>query len=586
MPHWKQITTAADVCSAFPDLVETFRQEISVGDKAADPEAACREILTYYRNGNSGDWLRADPPTPGTETEETADKYVDGWFNKKEFWHKLERDADGHQRWDTVPQDGGWQFFCNLNRHSMMNHLFQVYRKTGNPRYISALNDHLLDWFTFTAERRELDYGKQMQVALRVPAWAKIFYGTLADPNVCEAVHLLMLIHVPTQARHLILNPLQNNGLTMTINALLHTALCWPEFDAAAEWEKIGTERLQGVTENLLYPDGAATELTSTYHGVTRSMIDSAARILRQAGREVPTGIAEKLRLAYGYTPNVLRPDGAMPLNNDSDRGNHRQTALRAAERYERPDWAYMTCNGEQGTRPEDPPSRAYPWAGHVITRDDWTPDAHWAFFDIGPWGTGHQHNDKLHLSIHAYGRDLLVDSGRFWYEGGPIRTYALSGAAHNTVMLDDCGQTPGRPRAAAPNPLISLQADADFAIGRFERGFSFVDAERTTSVRRRGCHIRALVYLRHRCWLVVDRVASRDAESFSTLWHFHPDCTVAVEGNGVLTTDDGQGNLAVRPIAGPADWQVELVQGREKSTPQGWYSEESYATWYQNICA
>lgn len=218
--------------------------------------------------------------------------------------------------------------------------------------------------------------------------------------------------------------------------------------------------------------------------------------------------------------------------------------------------------------------------------RSGWDAEAHWSFFDIGPWGTGHQHNDKLHLSVHAHGRDLLVDAGRFWYEGGPIREYALSSAAHNVVLLDGLGQVPDRHRAASPTPLTSVRDGFDFAMGRFDRGFTDIRAGRSRHAMHRGSHTRAVVYLRGLGWLVFDRLSSERPSRPSALWHFHPACTVQVEGTTVRTTDTDAGNVALRPVAGVMDWQVDLHLGRETPTPQGWYSEQSYETWYRNVCA
>ncbi|MCL7764477.1 heparinase II/III-family protein [Polaribacter sp. Z014] len=77
-----------------------------------------------------------------------------------------------------------------------------------------------------------------------------------------------------------------------------------------------------------------------------------------------------------------------------------------------------MATNGEKGTVPDGGNSFFYPWAGQLISRSSYDKEAHWSFFDVGPWGAGHEHSDKLHLSVSAYGKDLLVDSGRFAYSG------------------------------------------------------------------------------------------------------------------------------------------------------------------------
>src|SRR5690606_15235854 len=103
---------------------------------------------------------------------------------------------------------------------------------------------------------------------------------------------------------------------------------------------------------------------------------------------------------------------------------------------------------------PPGAPSVVYPWAGQLVMRSGYDVDAHWAFFDIGPWGTGHQHNDKLHLSVSAFGRDLLVDGGRFAYRGSladKFRRYAVGSASHNVVLIDGNGQDAGPRVAEAP---------------------------------------------------------------------------------------------------------------------------------------
>lgn len=60
-------------------------------------------------------------------------------------------------------------------------------------------------------------------------------------------------------------------------------------------------------------------------------------------------------------------------------------------------------------------------------------------------WGTAHQHNDKLHLSIRAHGRDLLVDGGRFAYKEEVGQRfgegYAHHSCGHNVIIIDGQGQ-------------------------------------------------------------------------------------------------------------------------------------------------
>jgi hypothetical protein len=84
--------------------------------------------------------------------------------------------------------------------------------------------------------------------------------------------------------------------------------------------------------------------------------------------------------------------------------------------------------------------------------------------------------------------------------------------------------------------------------------------------------HTRALMYVRGAFWIVVDRIETDRPREIAALWHFHPDCTVELDGREAATTDPGAGDLRIVPLGG-MDWRVALVSGRETPDIQGWYS-------------
>jgi len=44
---------------------------------------------------------------------------------------------------------------------------------------------------------------------------------------------------------------------------------------------------------------------------------------------------------------------------------------------------------------------------------------------DAGPYGTAHQHEDKLNFELYAYGNHLVVDPGTYRYnEDSPWRGF------------------------------------------------------------------------------------------------------------------------------------------------------------------
>jgi len=239
-------------------------------------------------------------------------------------------------------------------------------------------------------------------------------------------------------------------------------------------------------------------------------------------------------------------------------------------DKYARADWKYIATNGKEGIKPEGLPSKVYPWAGQMISRSGYNTDAHWTFFDIGPWGSGHQHNDKLHISISAYGRDLLVDAGRFAYRGEiakKFRTYARGSQAHNVILIDGNGQSPGPKVVEEPltENHFKITNDFDYAWASFDK---FLDTKGEVK------HTRAMMYLRDNFWIVVDDIVTDQPRHLQTLWHWHPSITEPKKMYGAMATLNERGNLRILPV-GKQKWKVENVKGQEKPEIQGWYSKE-----------
>jgi hypothetical protein len=184
--------------------------------------------------------------------------------------------------------------------------------------------------------------------------------------------------------------------------------------------------------------------------------------------------------------------------------------------------------------------------------RSGWDAAAQWSFFDAGPFGLAHQHYDKLHLSVDAFGRALLVDAGRFDYAASAFRDYFVSSSAHNVLLVDGAGQNRTEERAASPLPGADYGSmlDFDYARGVFDDGYD--------KVLGRAVHTRTVVYLRGKYWVVADRLETDRARRVDALWHFAPECHVVLEQRSAVSTDDGQGNLRIVPVGG-MPWRVAL---------------------------
>ncbi|HOZ46340.1 MAG TPA: alginate lyase family protein [Candidatus Hydrogenedentes bacterium] len=577
-----ELRSVEAVCAQYPERVEHLfdalnldypgLEAVKAAFEAGDEPAACTALLAYYEGAATAGWLRIEAVAEGEGRVESADAILDGTFSAYRLTARVPRRADGGLDWTYNGPDGDLEWGWGINRQFWVTTLFDTYRLTGNRDYIRGLNRMLSDWIVsspYPGEKSNTPQWRGLEVFFRIAhVWPAVFFGLQNVPEFTPALRILMLSSVPDHAHYNVsFHASGGNWITMELSGAATAGACWPEFRDADAWFTYAFNRMAPEITAQVYPDGVQKELTSHYHRVALRKFDDFQALAERAGRPLPEAYKKGLEPMYGYLAYAMRPSGFGPMNNDSDLDFTRPEVLAQVERFARPDWTYIATNGAEGTPPEGLPSVVFPWAGQVVMRSGWDADAHWAFFDIGPMGSGHRHFDKLHLSVSAYGRDILVDGGRFTYVGGPWRDYFVGSASHNLVLVDGNGQRPHAYEAEAPvTGQYRLSPEMDLAFGAFDGSFSDVEGQ--------VAHTRAVAYLRGRYWVVVDRIDTDRPRTIQPLWHFHPTCTVAVEDGQAVSTDEGQGNVRIQP-ASALDWNVEIIKGRETPSIQGWWSRE-----------
>jgi hypothetical protein len=225
--------------------------------------------------------------------------------------------------------------------------------------------------------------------------------------------------------------------------------------------------------------------------------------------------------------------------------------------------------------------------------RTGWEPDALYVFFDGGHLGTNHQHEDKLSVLLHAYGRLLLTEGGNYAYDASEMRKYVLSTRAHNTIRVDGLDQNrkgPFRARFYEQMPSedeivaeLNTLNDAtwftsaayDLAESRYDEGYGPDAAKLTT-------HQRKLIFLKQPpaplspCVIVIDRVASADgrAHDYESLWHMDTNSAEIADDNPlrVSSTDAEQPNLTMIAADNLA-LTLAVITGQQEPEWQGWKS-------------
>jgi hypothetical protein len=442
-------------------------------------------------------------------------------------WIELQRAGpflDWHQRGPSGDKEVAWM----LNRQGFLPILAQAHVETGDPRFQEAANALLLDWLaanpypdrlTFSAPWRALEVARRL-----LNSWVHVFYQS--DCLSPEA-RLLLLASMPDHA-----DALQEhtsfwggNHLMTEKLALLLLSIAFPVFEQAPHWQTHALAELERLFLGQSYPDGSYTELSNHYQRVVLVNARTFHRLLQGVPAQ-STSIATRERLArmWDYFAGVTRPDGFGPLNNAGDAERNAAFLLSAWPEFDRPDWLYIATGGIEGESPHAPPSRLYPWAGQAILRSGYSPRDSWVYFDAGPFGTAHQHVDRLHLSAFLQGQPILVDAGRYTYQPGKWKDYFSGPHSHNVLLINGQPARQGPRRTNVPLPL-SIESGTGYtfaeSIGHFAPPASIAPWATSTVPWSRCLLLDDRGFL-----IVVDFVETHGPVDLQAIWNFDPGLT------------------------------------------------------------
>jgi hypothetical protein len=528
-------------------------------------------------------------PAWDAKTRKLADDALADIFTCQDVTAKVPRTANGGLDWNWQGPRNDPEFAWVLNRLTQLPALYVAWKETGQEKYRTAMIAQWWDWivhnprpwhYSWSGPWRALEAARRVEdawlpILLDKGGWEAVCGEDVTVPGSEDGGRItpeLLLASFKEQAECLRdTHSGSGNHLISEMTGLATVALAFPEFKDAPGWLDYALGTTQRELTRQFYPDGAHTELANSYQLVTLEELQQLMDTLTAAGRDAEAReLRPGIEAGWNYFTYVMSPRGSGPMDNDSDYEFNALWVRGLAGEYGRGDWLYVATGGREGTAPALWPTQYFGWAGQAVMRSGWRAHDQWAFFQGGPYGSDHQHDDRLQLDVSGEGRDFFVDNGRYTYEPGPWREYFAGVDGHNGILLD--GRGPMRPPDVGP-----AEAQMRHEMGPALDFFSATAAYAGDWLSGQGpaYHTRAVLYARGEYWIVADRILTAGGpRRLEALWHFHPECSVRTVGNLVYTDDAGKGNLGMLAVNGPKDgWGVELVRGREGSKPQGWYS-------------
>ncbi len=542
---------------------------------------AAYALLEYYKlRGRMSEYF-LQKPISTIITNQKFDKYFNFNVNyQDDKWWRIPLRANGtrdyHPLWPNYPSDWRDPY---VNRQTYLLEILHVWHKTGNPKYATLLDILISDWIAAspTDEARENFPNINLDEAIRMRnVWSELFFGLQEADEFAPATRILMLTSILEQCNDLLFKTTVSRYTNIYLHsksALITIAANFPEFKSSKMWAKYAIDKVDKVlNSDLIYPDGISSEMATSY--ATNQAFDLTKLILeiKKGKFEIPDGMLTNVENQWNAHIYSMQPTGEIANYGDSKRRSLIDTYFKGNDSlvlkiFPRNDWKYIMSNGKAGVEPISLPSQFFPYSGQVIMRNNWTEKAHWSMFDIGVRGTsGHAHLDKLHISVTANGYPFLIDAGKPLYEnavGADVlwRKYYFKGSAgHNVILIDN--QIQNETEFANPNKIEGQFLANDtltFAIGSEDK------FENLKAVK----HTRALLYLKNKYWVVIDKVDLDKERILDVLWHFDEKCDVVVQNNKLISKQ-GNVNFSIVPI-GENNWNIRIAKGETTPNIQGW---------------
>lgn len=508
---------------------------------------------------------------------EAAERIVSGERISVGVPHRFGADVD----WHTNPTPEGYEEWTwQLNRHREWVVLAEQYRRTGDARFARRIVSDLRGWRAQApvpddAPGDTTHSWRTIEAGIRAGAtWPRALHVLLAGDVLDDETLVMWTRSYWEHGWRLRERHRTGNWLTMEMSGLVHVGILFPFFKQASEWTEYVLRTLVRELGVQVYPDGFQYELSTHTHQILLREYARVDAVCRLYAVPVPDAFHDGLERVYAVNVTMRMPDGRLPnLNNG---GWHDVSELMApsVERYpHRTDFRWAATQGDAGT-PPDATSLRLPYAGYAVFRSDWSDQAVWAVFDGGPFGFRHHHEDKLNFLLHAHGRLLLTEAGKYRFDGSPMYRYTLASKGHNTVLVDGWGQNRKRRFVQAhvdvqrPAPLHwHVDTNVEAADAVYDEGYG---PEADASV----THSRRVFFLRQwpglpPCFVVVDRLRALDGRehAYEAQWHVAAEA-VHVEASVASTRDSGNANLFLA-ASGPEPLRV--VSGETEPEWRGW---------------
>ncbi len=475
------------------------------------------------------------------------------------------------------------EWMVMLNRARYMSELGQAYWLTGDEKYAGAYISLMKDWIRQNPLTEEevlasakqaynvKDTWRKLDSGIRIVNWLKGYFCVRESALWQSEEENLFLEAVQRHGMYLNIaytpHDRQSNWGFLETNGLFQIALMFPEIGESEAWLKQAVRRLAEMCPVQVFEDGMHNEQCTMYHHEVLHCLFESVWLAELNDVSLPPELRDTLDRMYSGSIALVQPDGRQPMLGDSDGTDIRDVLTRGAVLFARGDLKRMGYGkldyegiwffGEKGYKryeqldiqDPEPVSVEMAHSGYYVMRTDWNRDARYLVFDAGHMDVirAHGHDDLLHISLFAFGREFLTDPGRHTYMENEFRQYFKVSLQHNTLAVD--GETISQYvdswnwRQVA-NPLDRFWSSETKAYDYVQACHDgYLRLEDPVLVRRQ------VLFVKPDYWIVVDTCRSRGEHEYILPFHFAEGLDVEVKPDGTVLASSSKQEPALRII-------------------------------------
>ncbi len=418
-----------------------------------------------------------------------------------------------------------------LARFPHFDYLAPAYFHTGNEVYARALVLHMVDFTENVPIHLAENVNVQAEYTTnpwnwvlqhwRIMRWVDTLGFLKESPSLTDADYLKILLHLWQEVDWLVprINLGLHNGTLGNLRAVLYASLNFPEVKNADDWHNETLGIFKSFIGTYFYPGEVSVELTLGY---SSAVLAQCLKIYDAIpASTVKNNIGDALEKLVSGHIGLMKPDRSLPRYGDHGNYDVRVDLLeKAGQLFNRPD--LLSLAKENSNQPPPPylsfpnQSRPYYLSGYYAMRDGWGQNAQYLSMDSGPFGTNHQHADKLSITVSADGANFIVDPGTSIYNSTqPGPRYDLRfGFLHNSITIDGIDQNAGWEQHYQFDVLNNkwmTNPVYDFLSGSYNFRANGLDI----------IHKRTIFYKRGEYWLLLDALQGDGTHNIESNFQF-----------------------------------------------------------------